>query len=208
MKKITNILVLSALFLNFISCNSDRTVEATNESNHHVINSKKQTVLYNNQKFELLEDNSVAFYDNKNNYIGDIIINSENIILENNINQKNTNNEQEEYIIKNNDTGEFITLKNIKNTDNKTVFDAETSSGLILNNLEWYHQDNINNKLPIVPIIRAVVTVVAIIAVTTSSGGTQSDCMKSMPTSCGGGQSPYAEYTSGWFESTCKVGCR
>ena len=100
------------------------------------------------------------------NYVGDILLNNYDMDIVDNSTTSG------EITVKNPSTNEVIIINNIRNLEEKTIFDVETSNGLKFSNLDGY-QINSASKFPIVPIVRAVVAVVTVIAVSTSSGGTQ-----------------------------------
>jgi hypothetical protein len=158
-------------------------------------------ILFKGERYELLEDKSISYFDKNDKYVGDIVL------RDNSMNVQDKSSSTGEIIITNPTTNEVITLDNIRQNGNITLFDAKTSNGLVFTDLQESSKNDIV-KTPIIPIIRAIEVIVAVIVVAVSSGGTQNDCMKSMPKNCPPGYAPYAEYESGWFTSSCSVGCR
>lgn len=209
MKTFKIMLMMLTLSIGIVSCNNDDNINPSSTQelaksdnlSNRISESEEINILFNGKRYELLEDNSVAFYNEEDNYIGDIVLGSYDMKIQDDSNSNG------EITVTNPSTNEIITIKNIRNEDDKTIFDVKTSNGLEFIGLEGY-QTNSTYKVPIVPIVRAVVAIVTVIAVAVSSGGTQADCTASMPKNCPPGYAPYAEYSSGWFSSSCNIGCR
>lgn len=208
MKTFKIMLAMLAFAFSIVSCNRDNVInstnpeqEKTNNISSRIAKSEQINILFNGNRYELLEDKSVAYYNTNNNYVGDLILGSYDMnVVDNSVTSG-------EVTIENPSTNEIITIKNIRHLKETTIFDVETSNGKTFSDIEAY-QINSTSKFPVAPIVRAVVAIVTVIAVSTSSGGTQNDCTASMPKNCPQGSKPYAEYSSGWFSSSCNVGCR
>lgn len=204
--KILKIMLTMLLFsISIIACNAteDRMTTLKDNGNNSLLKregkSEQINIKFEGKRYELLENNAVAYFDEKNNYVGNIIIKDQDITIQNNSDSTG------EIIVTNNSSKEFLVVKNIIGAKGKTIFDVETSTGSQFAGLEAL---NPNNKFaPILPIIRGIIALVSIIAVATSSGGTMADCVASMPKNCPQGYAPYAQYESGWFTSSCSVGC-
>ncbi len=203
------IMMLTTALL-IVSCDRDSITSSSspeyqpnlnNSLTSRITKSEQINILLDGKRYELQDDKSVAYYGVDGNYVGDILLNNYDMDIVDNSTTSG------EITVKNPSTNEVIIINNIRNLEEKTIFDVETSNGLKFSNLDGY-QINSASKFPIVPIVRAVVAVVTVIAVSTSSGGTQNDCTASMPKNCPQGSKPYAEYSSGWFSSSCNVGCR
>ena len=212
MRKIKFLFLVIVAFVSVVSCNHESDITSKGDDQVNNLSRQQINIKFNGKTYQLKEDNSLAYYNEKNQYQGDIILKDfKNYSSfankgegENNIEIEDNTATTGEVNVRNLLTNEEVTIKNIRESGDKTIFDVETSNGAEFENIEGSQA----NASPIVPIIRAVVAIVSIIAVTISSGGTQADCTASMPANCPAGSYPYAEYESGWFNSSCKVGCR
>ena len=98
-------------------------------------------------------------------------------------------------------TGEYADIINIQNHESFYVFDVQTSNGKVVRGLEYFIGENKNVW------VEFTVAVIgwAIDILTDSSLEECKEAMASLD--CSGGTNPYMEYDSGWFSTTCRVGC-
>lgn len=209
MKTFKTMLLLMAFSILAISCNDEENdnsqtteISTKNSLQNRFSASTGINVIYNDKRYELQEDKSVAYFDAKDNYFGDIVL------VHNDVEVIDNSSTSGEFILKNPKNNEVVTISNIKYLEDRTIFDVETNTGLKYVGMEVFDSTSEIAKNPIKIIVKAIVAIVTVVAVSTSSGGTQEDCTASMPTKCPPGKGGYAIYDSGWFTTSCEVGCR
>ena len=210
--KLKLVLLTGLLTLSAMNCHTTERDDLSNQTSENLrseISNKSKFASQNiniergDKKYELLEDNSAAYFI-KGKYQGDIVVDNKNLEISDN--RESTG----EIKVINTLTNESMTFSNIIEENGKTFLDVTASNGNVIKNLLIYETIGENsNKNPIIRLaIKAVVSIVTVVVVATSSGGTQQECAASMPKNCSGGTNPYSTYSSGWFNSTCEVGCR
>lgn len=156
-------------------------------------------IILGDDRYELLEDNSVSFYKN-GVYQYDISLASTNMDIVDESTTKGL------VTVTNPETEESVKISNIIQGEDNTRFDVLTSSGREIGMRGYY--GTTASRFPIKPIIKAIVAIVTIIAAT-SDNPSQSDCAASLgQLHCPNGTHPYMNYSGGWFSSTCNIGCR
>ncbi len=197
-----------------ISCSSEEeNVISENKSKSSVFNNlnRKQIdpgvikLSYNGSSYRHDELNDyVEYIDAENNFLGNIYSDSKNVKITDNTGEDGS------VTFTNIDTSEEIIVKNINATKEKVKFDILGSNGIEINGVELEQSDVpiTTTAVPVKVIVKAVVAIVSVVSVAFSMSDGQSNCTSSLPKNCPEGSVPYAEYTSGWFNSSCNVGCR
>ena len=193
-----------ALFLSvfFISCTNDSEVQTSKLD-------KTNSVEYKNLNFFLNEDGTTSKYENE--------VKLYDIVRSTEVDYSVLTSENNKKIIRVNNliTSEYIDLYNIIEEDNYITFDAKGSNNRVSLNFKLYNKDLLNilkdenlsyraGPGPWVPIIKTLVETV----IESFEDTEMEQCRKSRPTNCPPGQSPYMEFSSSWFSTTCNVGCR
>lgn len=207
--KIKLIMLTGLLTLGAASCQSDERLISSEENTSklstssisNIINSSSIYIVDDNKTYLLNEDKSVGLYENEN-FSGNIFTDNDNVTVIDNIDTTG------ELILTNPNTLETITISNIRTEDDITIFDLKGGNGSVYLNVEGHFGTSVEAKIPIKPIIKAVAALVAYYIASESGSNDQANCTASLPKNCAPGKSPYAEYTGGWFNSSCNVGCR
>lgn len=178
------------------------------ESNNSI--SKKSSFESGNSLYFPQDDGTVLKYVN-NQKAYTIILDTEISSSTNILSRTNQNT----YRIINPDTEEFFDIFDIVRENEYYSYSVVTSTNKVLTDLRYHGDDFIpllenyvNAPLYCPPcvaiIIGAVVTVIESL-----QPSAQELCNQAMSAlTCAEGQSPYQEFSDGWFSTSCNVGCR
>ena len=120
------------------------------------------------------------------------------------------------YEIKNPETNEMVFVQNIRNLNNYCLFDLKTSEGHLLTDIKYLGTDftegldsiSITNGKAACPWCYVAVTVIGVLIDSMQETPLQ-QCTAAMNSlNCPNGQSPYMNFSEGWFSTTCSVGCK
>lgn len=202
MKKSNIFFVISMVFISSLaifSCTKEDSV--TDGFNTNQLNSLK----YGENTYVLNDDKSVKKIENEE-YKYDIILSEST--GEGTYSVLRELEDQNEYVIRNEQTNEFVELVNIEKYDEYYTFDLINNLGDRYNNFTYYGELNqANQKCP--PCVVGVVAIVAAAIVDLNTTSPLEDCTASMNNlNCAEGTSAYMNFEDGWFSTSCSTGCR
>ncbi len=139
-----------------------------------------------------------------NTFNYDIIIdNTTNSSLE----SRNTDAENE-LIIRNNSTNEFIEIINIQEHEDYYTFDLRNNLGNRVNEFTYHGEMFLSNTNRCPACVRIVTTLLISAAVELLSDSSLEECNNAMSSLDCGEDSPYMTFSESWFSTSCEVGCR
>jgi len=202
--------ILFASMITVVSCHGNDEISNNDQvgSSSKKISSLSKTsepenikVEYGSKMFEAGNDRFVG-YSNDGLFLYDVVLADSEMRIEDNLDSTG------EAIITNPKTNEQIIVYNVKETQTETIFDVKTSAGHIFKGMSAYTGDSATGKFPVAPLIRAFVAVATAVGVLVASNQSQSSCQTALGNlHCPKGSSPYMTYESGWFSSSCQIGC-
>ena len=201
------LLLANALILTSCQNNDEITTEngssklsKSNSLSMRSTDEEKVVVQYKNKEFSVNTEKIVGYSDEGVFQYNAILAHSEMNIEDNSLLTG-------EIIATNPKTDEKIIFYNIIEEKEQIVFDVKTSEGHVFEGMSAYNE-SATGRFPIRPVIKAIVYLGTAIGVLVSSNQSQASCQASLNSlHCPPGKSPYMTYESGWFTSSCSVGC-
>ncbi len=203
--------ILLASAITVISCqgndeviNTENTekLSAGNSISSRVSQSEDVKVEYGSKRFEINNDHVVSYFDTS-------VFQYDAVLADSEMNIQDNLSSNGEIIVTNPITKEKIIFYNFRETQTENIFDVKTSGGHVFAGMTSYTGSSASRMMvPIVSIIRAIGAIAVAVGVLVSSNQSQAGCQAALGNlHCPKGSSPYMTYESGWFSSSCQVGC-
>ena len=209
------LVVTASLFFN--SCSkTDVQNNETSKQNVNLINSNRgsspQNVEYLSKVYTPQPDDFVQI-KNSNDSIYTVKLDTK---IEFRKSQTGANEEDNVYEIKNPETNEIDLVQNIRTFNDRCLFDLYTSNGDLLTDIKYLGTDFTAGLDSIIivdgraacPWCYVAVTIVGLIIDATKQTPLE-QCASAMNSlNCPSGQSPFMNFSEGWFSTSCSVGCK
>lgn len=187
------------LSLTFLACSEEDDSIKLDENQNIIENS----LIYKNNTYIINEDLTTKKLEN-NNFSYNISI--EDISSSTLLSKSNKN--ENELIIRNELTGEFIEIMNVQKYEDYYTFDLVNNLGNKVEGFKYNGElfnDPIIGKCP--PCLVYVVGVIVAAAVELLADSPLEECANAMSALNCGSETPFMNYSEGWFSTTCSVGC-